>query len=86
MLGVGTSQDGSDILTAATFVPHPTVSYQIRPTSTYFLTFGGDHPAPGEVIEVSRVSDPLALDFTTSITSRIEVVHEADGKLIIQKN
>jgi len=86
MLGVGTSQDGSDIATAATFVPEPAVSYQIRPTSTYYLTFGGDTPAPGELIETSKVSDPLALDFAASVSSRIEVVHEADGSLKIQKN
>ncbi|KAA8893614.1 hypothetical protein FN846DRAFT_820578 [Sphaerosporella brunnea] len=84
MIGLGGSSTGSGFTgPAATFVPEPSVHYQIQPVNTYFLTFG-DYKA-GNLIDRTKMANQVLLIDFDKLPNSVTVEHDAEGQLVIQK-
>lgn len=67
----------------ATFIPEPSVRYQIQPLNTYYLTVGSYRK--GEIIDASKIGGSIvAIDFTKLRSNNVVIVHDDHGNLNIQ--
>ncbi|KAH7146279.1 hypothetical protein EDB81DRAFT_934207 [Dactylonectria macrodidyma] len=84
VIGLGGSKSGNGVDgPAATFVPEPGVRYQIQPLNTYYLAVGDF--SKGSLIDVTKIgSTTVAVDFATSPTDDVVIVHDDHGNLNIQ--
>ena len=79
----GPDNNGSGSQPVATFIPEPSVSYNIQPSVKYTVT-----PAqyePGTIIDVKKVGASVEVDFTKYPKGVVKIVHSSNGKLTIQK-
>ncbi|KAJ0305871.1 hypothetical protein COL5a_002674 [Colletotrichum fioriniae] len=84
LIGLGGSRtgDGQDG-PLATFIPEPSVRYQIQPLNTYYLTVGSYRK--GEIIDASKIGGSIvAIDFTKLRSNNVVIVHDDHGNLNIQ--
>ncbi|KXH62589.1 hypothetical protein CNYM01_02792 [Colletotrichum nymphaeae SA-01] len=83
LIGLGGSRTGNGQGgPLATFVPEPSVRYQIQPLNTYYLTVGSYRK--GEFIDPSRIGGSIvAIDFNR-LQSNVVIVHDDRRNLHIQ--
>ncbi|KAF5983772.1 hypothetical protein FCOIX_2988 [Fusarium coicis] len=82
-VGVGGSPDGSSTVPIATFRPEPGNQYQIKPASAFYISFGQSLPV-GQLVDVTRMRNPLRIDFANS-GPNITINHAPNGQLVIAK-
>ncbi|KAF5531596.1 hypothetical protein FNAPI_13209 [Fusarium napiforme] len=82
-VGVAGSPDGNSIVPIATFRPEPGNQYQIKPSNAFYLSFGQGLQV-GQLVDVTRMRNPLRIDFANS-GPNITINHAPNGQLVIAK-
>lgn len=83
IVGLGGSRNGQGFDgPLASFVPEPTVQYQVLPSSTWYLTFGDYRQA--SLISQDRVGAVVAINFN-NLPANVTVVHDESGNLKLQR-
>ncbi|KAG5662533.1 hypothetical protein KAF25_004951 [Fusarium avenaceum] len=83
IVGLGGSRNGQSFDgPLASFVPEPTVQYQVLPSSTWYLTVGDYRE--GSLISQDRVGAVVAINFN-NLPANVTVVHDESGNLNLQR-
>ncbi|KAF5633856.1 uncharacterized protein FTJAE_7008 [Fusarium tjaetaba] len=82
-VGVAGSPDGGSTVPIATFRPEPGNQYQIKPSNAFYISFGQSLPV-GQLVDVTRMRNPLRIDFANS-GPNITINHAPNGQLVIAK-
>ncbi|KAK9418682.1 hypothetical protein SUNI508_07939 [Seiridium unicorne] len=68
----------------ATFIPEPGPTYQIQPSNTFYIS--PNMFIKGRLMDVAKIGDAIAIDFTKFPTGKVTIVHGKQGGLTIQKS
>ncbi|KAK4230287.1 hypothetical protein QBC38DRAFT_469940 [Podospora fimiseda] len=83
LIGVGGAGNGSNTPIAA-FIPQPQVTYQIRPSNTYYLIPG--RYDKNSIVDFNKVGNRVEIDFARFPSGEVTVVHDQSGRLTIQRD
>ncbi|KAA8895544.1 hypothetical protein FN846DRAFT_818155 [Sphaerosporella brunnea] len=68
----------------AFFIPHPNVTYQIKPSNVFYIASVSGEVQARRITTPDLISSACVVDFDILQTDDIQVVHDANGQLVVQ--
>lgn len=64
-----------------TFTPYPNTTYQIQPSSTFWVA-AGQKLETGAFVKVEELSNSMGVDFNVRGTDRVTIIHDEHNEFM----